>query len=91
MKKLGKVNAPVWGVLIRWGGEDQYFLGCVSVRRPIEIRGFTTALAFETRKQAREYIKAQFGYLARRADLRARSHNWRMPVPIKLRITVEPW
>jgi hypothetical protein len=47
-------------------------------------------ILFDTRKQAREFIVAHYGYIRHRADLRAEPHGWKMPVPIRVTIRVEP-
>lgn len=41
---------------------------------------------FTTRRETREYIKAKFGYIADRPDLRAEPHGWRMPQPVKVTV-----
>jgi len=43
---------------------------------------------FKTRKAAREWIKSEYGYLPRRADLRREPHGWRMPMPVKIVVSV---
>lgn len=43
---------------------------------------------FATRKQAREFIDREYGYIRARPDLRAEPHGWRIPKPA--RVTVEP-
>ena len=41
---------------------------------------------FRTRKKCREYIKQQYGYIAKRPDLREEPHGWRMPQAVKVKI-----
>jgi len=41
---------------------------------------------FRTRKECREFIKAKYGYIAERPDLRTEPHGWRMPQPVKVNI-----
>ena len=43
---------------------------------------------FRTRKEAREYIKTMYGYIANRPDLQAEPFGWRMPQPVKVTIEV---
>jgi len=45
---------------------------------------------FKTRKQAQENIRANYNYIAKRTDLRRAPHGWRMPVPIKVAVIIEP-
>jgi len=37
---------------------------------------------FHTKREAKEYIKRRFGYIATRKDLRTEPHGWRMPKAI---------
>ena len=46
-------------------------------------------LLFETRKQAREYIKQRWGYIREREDLKREPHGWKMPLAKKVLITLE--
>ena len=43
---------------------------------------------FLTRAEAREWIKTEYGYIADRPDLKREPHGWRMPVAIRVKITV---
>ena len=45
-------------------------------------------LLFLTRKQARDYIAEQYGYIATRRDLRVEPHGWRMPAAVRVKVTV---
>ena len=51
-------------------------------------------LLFETRQEARDYIRMEWGYIATRKDLRAEPHGWLMPKAVKveviLRLVSEP-
>lgn len=44
---------------------------------------------FETRREAREHIDQEFGYIRHRADLRGPPHNWRMPQVVRVIITIQ--
>ena len=44
---------------------------------------------FRTRREAREWIKEEYGYIATRRDLRDEPHGWRMPVPVRVRVTIQ--
>lgn len=46
-------------------------------------------LTFKTRTAAAAFIADRYGYIAKRKDLREEPHGWRMPVPVRVRITVE--
>ena len=41
---------------------------------------------FHTRADARQWIKAEYGYIARRLDLQCEPHGWKMPIAVKVRI-----
>ena len=43
---------------------------------------------FRTRRECREYIKTNFGYIKYRRDLREEPHGWRLPRAIKVKLTV---
>lgn len=43
-------------------------------------------LLFGTREEAREAIKASWGYIAERKDLRREPHGWRMPRPVLVEV-----
>ncbi len=39
---------------------------------------------FRTRRECRDYIKLNYGYIADREDLRDEPHGWRLPRPVKV-------
>jgi hypothetical protein len=43
---------------------------------------------FRTRQEAREYISNNYGYIKFREDLKRPPFNWKMPVPIKINLTI---
>jgi hypothetical protein len=44
---------------------------------------------FMTRRACRDFIKAQWGYIAEREDLRREPHGWKMPRPVRVRVALE--
>jgi hypothetical protein len=44
---------------------------------------------FRTRREALAYIRAHYGYLARHPDLRREPHGWKMPVPVRVIVTLD--
>jgi hypothetical protein len=44
---------------------------------------------FETRREARAYIEAEYGYIRTRSDLRREPHGWHMPKAVRVSITTE--
>ena len=75
-----------WAVLMRsenrLDGKREYFLGMTD--HPCR------HALFNTRSEAREFIEKQFGYQRNRPDLRAEPHGWKMPLPVKVRVILEP-
>ena len=43
---------------------------------------------FQTRREAREWIKKNYGYVAESPDLQREPHGWKMPVPVKVRVVL---
>jgi hypothetical protein len=41
---------------------------------------------FRTQREANEWIRQKYGYIAKRKDLRAEPHGWRMPKPVQVTI-----
>jgi hypothetical protein len=44
---------------------------------------------FMTRREARAWIKEFYGYIAERPDLRAEPHGWKVPLPVRVVVTLE--
>lgn len=44
---------------------------------------------FLTRKEAREFADEHYGYIRTRADLRAEPHGWKMPIPVRVCLSIE--
>lgn len=42
---------------------------------------------FRTRRECRDWIRYEYGYLAR-SDLRKEPHCWRVPKPVRVTVTV---
>lgn len=42
---------------------------------------------FITKREATKYIQKNYGYIAKRKDLRVEPHCWRVPKPVKVTIT----
>ena len=57
---------------------------CHLVHQPISCVPFL----YRTRKQAKLFIEQEFGYIRRRKDLQDEPHGWRMPIPIRVNITI---
>ena len=87
MKRI-KQKSTAWAV--KWRSKDGNHLCGAFHAAPVApaFRG-CPAILFNTRQEARDFIKAQYGYIAERPDLRAAPHYWRMPVAVKVTVTVE--
>lgn len=77
----GEMRNDLYSV-VRWGalwrsrdGEHIIFENCIPA-------------LFTTRKQAREYIEQKYGYIRKREDLRIAPHWWRMPIAVRMTITL---
>src|SRR3990167_3626913 len=46
-----------------------------------------TPAIFRTRRGARDWIIAEYGYIRTRPDLRAEPHGWRLPIAVRVRIS----
>lgn len=44
---------------------------------------------FRTKKDAKEFIREHYGYIAKRKDLRCNPHNWRMPKVIRVKVVLK--
>lgn len=44
---------------------------------------------FDTRSQARDFIRLNYGFIRGRKDLQIEPHGWRMPKPVKVTLTIE--
>lgn len=87
-----------WGV--KWrsknalDGERSYLIGRVTAPHGdghpiVQPAGDQTPLVtFATRQAARAFIRDRYGYIATRPDLRAEPHGWRLPIPVRIKITV---
>lgn len=47
-------------------------------------------LLFKTRRECREYIEKEWGYQRTRDDLKRPPHNCLMPLPIRVRVNLDP-
>jgi hypothetical protein len=49
----------------------------------------TNIMIFHTRHEARKEIWIRFGYIKDRPDLKSEPHGWKMPKPVRIKLTVE--
>ena len=71
----------VWGLL--WVQRGQF----ASVRLLYEDG---LPMLFTSRRAARAGAERRYGYIKRRADLRAPPHEWRMPQPVRVSVIWRP-
>ena len=77
-----------WGIKRRENGCLQGRFGQdMPTTVPDCLEAYTT-MAFKTRAQARLHIEDYYGYIRTRPDLRAPPNNWKMPVPVRVKIEV---
>ena len=43
---------------------------------------------FRTRREAREYIASEYGYIKTRPDLQREPHGWRVPRAVKVQVVL---
>lgn len=43
---------------------------------------------FKTRRETREFIKREYGYIKHRKNLRSEPHGWRSPRPVRVEVKV---
>lgn len=41
---------------------------------------------FRTRDECRKFIRAEYGFIRNRPDLRREPHGWKMPIPVRVEI-----
>jgi hypothetical protein len=93
MRRL-KEKRTAWAVKWRSGnrlrGEHAHLLGRYHARSPLprEFEGCPWVL-FRTRREARDFIRERFAYIAERPDLQCEPHGWRMPIPVKVTVAVQ--
>lgn len=71
---------------IKWRG---HFVGRMGGGPVPEFVAGNRFLLFETRREARDYVRDRYGYIRNRPDLRRPPHNWRMPAPVKVAIEIK--
>lgn len=72
----------------RLSGRREYLLGGARHERPSPFAGYTT-MVFETRREARQYLKEHYGYIRERKDLRQEPHGWKPPMVVKVTVMVK--
>lgn len=73
---------------LRWGVEWYTKNSLDGERRDLQWRTPCVPAVFLTRREAREWIKAEWGFLRGRKDLRAEPHGWRMPQAVRVEVIV---
>lgn len=77
------VRDNCWGVMWR----SRNLLDGITLRLMCGPETCAPAL-FRTRRAAQEWIDREYGYIRTRPDLRAEPHGWRMPIPVRVTVTV---
>jgi hypothetical protein len=86
-------SARIMGWAVLWRSENRLdgkvtrLMGSVRTKRPVEFDGYRT-MVFRTRQEAREYISREYGDIRSRQDLQSEPHGWKMPVAVKVVVTV---
>ena len=69
-----------------WAGQWYSHNRLDGVRKHILYGNNCLPVLFGTRKECREYIEKNYGYIKNRKDLREEPHGWRLPRAIKVNI-----
>jgi hypothetical protein len=81
-----------WG--IQWhsknllDGRTEHLCGRARIDGHPAISGYKI-MVFASRKDARDYLKTEFGYIAKRSDLKTEPHGWEVPRVVKVKVTVD--
>jgi hypothetical protein len=78
---LPSVNGSAWAAL--WRSENK--LDGVSSHL---IYHNGKLAVFNSRRLAREHIEREYGYIRTRPDLKAEPHGWKMPIVVKVIVTL---
>lgn len=79
--KISIQDNSAWGVL--WSSENRLD----GKKQHLMYDDDCLPALFRTRKEAREWINAQYGYIRERIDLKAEPHGWRIPKAVRVSIT----
>lgn len=93
---MTQIKTTTGGWAVKWredswlDGKSEYLIGRFGSggKIPDILSGYIT-MVFKTREQARKFVKRKFGYIRKRPDLRREPHGWKMPVVVKVNVTVE--
>lgn len=72
--------AVLWRSQCRLDGKTERLIGCPA---PPWVQ------LFPTRRLAREFIAERYGYIRERPDLQVEPHGWKVPIPVKVRVSAE--
>lgn len=72
---------------VRWGALWYSKNKLDGITSHIVFKNLMPAL-FLTKKEAKEFIKKEYGYIAKRKDLRGEPFGWRMPKPVRIMFSV---
>lgn len=72
--------APKWSTTSKLDGRREY------LRLWYPHRFMEFPAVFRTRRECREFIEQEYGYIRTRPDLRAEPHCWRIPTAVKVKI-----
>jgi hypothetical protein len=76
-----KLTRYCWGAL--WYSNNHLD----GITRYIIYENYIPAL-FNTKREVMKFIKDRYGYIAKRKDLRDEPHGWRMPKPVRVKISL---
>lgn len=83
---MSKPKRNVVNPIVRWGALWRSRNRVDGLRRYILCGNELMPAMFRTRREAREWIEAHYGYIRKREDLKAEPHGWMLPTPVRLSI-----
>ena len=81
--RSGRTGCSAWGIL--WRSDNRLDGKC----EHLVIRHGPYDL-FQTRKDCRDFIEKEYGWIRARDDLRREPHGWKMPKAVRVFITPNP-
>jgi len=60
------------------------------VRSHIINRGTLLPALFRTKRETKVFIDKEYGYIRTRRDLQCEPHGWKMPIPVRVKVSLSP-
>ena len=80
-KAYAKPARVLWGALWRSNNQKDGYTSHL-------LNNDCLPMLFRTRRESRDYIDHMYGYIKTRPDLRAEPHGWKMPIAVRVRVSI---